>query len=116
MLAPPPFEYDLFDSADALRDGCTNFAKSKGYIINQLDLDKKRGQLRLKCTHKTTLKQGGSGIGLRQSTANNTDCPFRITSWENVNGGWRITTIVADHNHNGAESESLRCLLVNTQS
>jgi hypothetical protein len=73
-------------------------------VINQRDLDKKRGRLRLKCAHKTTTKQGGGGVGLRQSTTNNTDCPFRITAWENGDGGWRITTIVADHNHDGTES------------
>jgi hypothetical protein len=103
MLAPPPYENDLFGSADALRDACVGFAKSEGYVINQRDLDKNRGRLRLKCAHKTTSKQGGSGVGLRQSTTNNTDCPFRVTAWENVNGGWRITMIVADHNHDGTE-------------
>jgi len=41
MLAPSPYESDLFDSADALRDACVDFAKSEGYVINQRDLDKK---------------------------------------------------------------------------
>jgi hypothetical protein len=27
-----------------------------------------------------------------------------MTVWENGDGGWRITTIVADHNHDGTES------------
>jgi hypothetical protein len=44
-------------------------------------------------------KQGRDGVGLRQSTTDNTGCPFRITAWKNGDGGWRITTIVADHNH-----------------
>jgi hypothetical protein len=72
MLAPPPYENVLL----ILRDACVDFAKSEGYVVNQRDLDKKRGRLRLKCAHKTTTKQGR---GLRQSTKNNTDCHFRIT-------------------------------------
>jgi len=84
MLAPPPYENDLFDSADALRDAWVDFAKSEGYVVNERNLDRKRGQLRLKCAHS---KQGRSGVGLHQSTTYNTDRPFRITAWENVNGG-----------------------------
>ena len=84
MLAPPPYENDLFVSANALRDACVDFAKGGGYVINQRDLTKKRNRPRLKCAHPTTSKQGGSGVGLHQSTTNNTDCPFRITAWENV--------------------------------
>jgi hypothetical protein len=64
MLAPPPYENELFDSADALQNACVDFAKSKGYVVNQRDLDKKRGRLRLKCAHKTTTKQGGGNVGL----------------------------------------------------
>jgi hypothetical protein len=34
-------ENDLFDSADALRTACVDFAKSEGCVVNQWDLDKK---------------------------------------------------------------------------
>jgi len=74
MLAPPPYQNDLFDSLGTLQDdACVDFAKSEGYVINQRGLDKKRGRLRLKCAHKTTSKQGRNGVGLRQSTTYNTD-------------------------------------------
>jgi hypothetical protein len=42
ILAPPPYENDLFDSADAIRTACVGFAKSEGYVVNQRDLDIKR--------------------------------------------------------------------------
>jgi hypothetical protein len=58
----------------------------------------------LKYAQKTTSRQGGGGVGLRQGTTNNTDCPFRITAWKNGDGGWGIATIVADHNHDGTEA------------
>jgi hypothetical protein len=35
MFAPRLYENDVFDSADALRDVCVDFAKSEGYVINQ---------------------------------------------------------------------------------
>jgi hypothetical protein len=41
MLAQPPYENDLFDSADAIRTACVDFAKSEGHVVNQQDLDKK---------------------------------------------------------------------------
>jgi hypothetical protein len=41
MLAPPPYENDIFDPADGLRTACVDFAKSEGYVVNQQDLDKK---------------------------------------------------------------------------
>jgi hypothetical protein len=65
MPAPTPYENNTFDSADALRNACVDFAKSEGYVVNQRDLDKKRGRLRLKYAHKTTTEQGGGGVGLR---------------------------------------------------
>jgi hypothetical protein len=52
---------------------------------------------------KRHTKQDRGGVGLRQSTTNNTDCPFRMAEWENGDGGWRITMIVADRNHDGTE-------------
>jgi hypothetical protein len=41
MLSPPPYENDFFDSADAIRTACVDFAKSEGHVVNQRDLDKK---------------------------------------------------------------------------
>jgi hypothetical protein len=41
-------------------------------------------------------KAGRRWFGLRQSTTNNTGCPFRITAWMNGDGGWRVITIAAD--------------------
>jgi len=86
MLTPPPYENDLFDSADTLRNACVDFAKREGYVVNQQGLDKKRGWLRLKYARRTTTKQGGGGIGLRQ-VQQITGCPSRITAWKNGDGG-----------------------------
>jgi hypothetical protein len=84
MRALPPYENVLFDSTDALRDACVDLAKSKDYVVNQRDFNKKRGRLRLKCAHKTTTKQGGGGVRLRQSTTNN-GLPFP----DDCMGEWR---------------------------
>jgi hypothetical protein len=60
MLAPPLYENDLFDSADALRNACVDFAKSEGYEVNQRDLDKKGVDWVEICAQN---KQGGGGSG-----------------------------------------------------
>jgi hypothetical protein len=67
LLVPPLYEIDLFDSADALRNACVDFAKSDGYVVNQRDIDKNRSRLRLKCAHKTTTKQGGGASKYNKS-------------------------------------------------
>ena len=114
MLAQPPHKNVLFNSSDALRDACADFAKSEGYVINQRDLDKKKSTAVEMCARNYFKARVGVVSGCAKVQQTTRTALSEITVWENANGGWRIiTTIVADRNRGGGESESLRCLLVN---
>jgi hypothetical protein len=78
------------------------------WSINGILTKKKRSTAVEMCA-QNYYKQGRYGVG-----HNNTGCPFLITALKNGDRGWRTTTIVADHNHDG--TECFRCLLVNTVS
>jgi hypothetical protein len=103
MLSPPPIDGGQYPSSKALLEACQRFGLSEGYVVNCRSTEESRGVIRLKCDRRTRASSRSTGKQVRQRASNNCDCPFGIVGRRNRAGQWRITKIIAEHNHPGAE-------------
>jgi hypothetical protein len=87
----------MFDSPEAALKARQSWVASLGYyLVNKQGLELRL--LRLKCAQKARTRNGS--VGLRKSSACNTDCPFMENArFDKESASWKFAKASGAHNY-----------------